>query len=261
MRQEELKLIFTAKKYLGEEWKQLKKKSDELEECLTSDIAKKETYNDRIRKYHARIRPQINRALSCAPPDELTKRGDKKGEISSSAQTHHPLNNQETDGDSGHPDAFQEDKKEKLRHIFTQYLGLSWDNQDSANQLPTSNGMEKAETTKEEADKEGVQNKETNRDDIAVVRRISLDLEAPKKPNMPQSDKQHEQREDRSSCKNQYYNYSYETFKSPFTNDQIARGEVIKLYQASDKYVHPDEKRHVGIHSHFCRISYCSYHN
>jgi hypothetical protein len=185
MRQEELKLIFTAKKYLGEEWKQLKRKSDKLKESLTSDIAKKEAYDDRIRKYHARVRLQANGALSHVTPDEFATRGDKKGEISSCAQ------GQETGGDPGHPNMHQEDKKERLRHIFTQYLGLGWDDPNLAKQLPASNGAEREETIKERVDKEADQNEETNRDDIAVVQRISLDLEAPRESSTSKSNEQH----------------------------------------------------------------------
>jgi chromatin remodeling complex protein RSC6 len=58
-----------------------------------------------------------------------------------------------------------------------------------------------------------------------------------------------------------YYDYSYKLAKTLITDDQVAKGEVVKLYPAGDKYVHPDEKRHVGIHSHFCRVNYCPYHN
>ncbi|KAH9961907.1 hypothetical protein BC827DRAFT_1267258 [Russula dissimulans] len=123
----------------------------------------------------------------------------------------------------------------------SKYLGLGWDDPNSAKQLPASNGVKKVETAEEEADKEGIQNKETNEDNIAVARRISLDLEAPKESNNSQSNEQHAQRGDRSSRKSQYYDYSYETFETPITNGQIASGEVIKLYQAGDKETQDEE--------------------
>ncbi|KAH9955748.1 hypothetical protein BC827DRAFT_1271451 [Russula dissimulans] len=165
MRQEELKLIFTAKKYLGEEWKQLKRKSDKLKESLTSDIAKKEAYDDRIRKYHARVRLQANGALSHVTPDSSPQEVTKK---------------------ERYPAALR-----GKRLAETLYLGLGWDDPNLAKQLPASNGAEREETIKERVDKEADQNEETNRDDIAVVQRISLDLEAPRESSTSKSNEQH----------------------------------------------------------------------
>jgi hypothetical protein len=40
----------------------------------------------------------------------------------------------------------------------------------------------------------------------------------------------------------------------------VTQGKAVRLYKASEKIVHPDERRHALTHECFCRVYGCPYH-
>jgi hypothetical protein len=72
------------------------------------------------------------------------------------------------------------------------------------------------------------------------------------------------------------YDWSYKTLKSDPTYSSevngkkvfyprlsyagIIKGRAVKLYQASMRLIHPDERRHALLHKYFCRVFGCPYH-
>lgn len=63
--------------------------------------------------------------------------------------------------------------------------------------------------------------------------------------------------------KGDFFSYRYKKITKPPTYAQIASGEIVRLYsnQPNSPLVHKSEKRHAGLHSYFCRVRNCPYHN
>jgi hypothetical protein len=60
--------------------------------------------------------------------------------------------------------------------------------------------------------------------------------------------------ESRPQSNQSLYDHNY------LTLDKEPQVEAVRLYKASKKFVHPDERRHALLHQHFCKKAYCKYH-
>jgi len=65
-----------------------------------------------------------------------------------------------------------------------------------------------------------------------------------------------EEEEPKKSESHYKYNFEYDYL----TLEKDPKTAAVKLYKASDKKVHPDERNHTLLHQYFCRKPYCKYH-